>query len=85
MTLFLRRRVKAIIAILGGGLTVAASFYTTGTLGHVLAIALAMVTAAGVYWARNKPMPVPESAAHLADTPVARAAMRAAVRGKHGA
>ena len=85
MTLFLKRRVKGIIAVLGGGLSVAATFYTTGTLGHVLAIALAMVTAAGVYAARNAKMPVPSSAA-LDGTPAARMSARAADRqGRHGA
>ena len=64
-------RRKAIVAVLGGALTVAAGFYSSGTLGHVLAIALAVVTAAGVYGARNGDKPLPKSAAHLA-TPAAR-------------
>jgi hypothetical protein len=62
---------KAVVAIVGGGLTVAAGIYTTGTLGHVLAIALATVTAAGVYFTPNARAPLPQryvQAAHESES-----------------
>jgi len=76
---------KAVVAIVGGGLTVAAGIYTTGTLGHVLAIALATVTAAGVYFTPNA-RPLPRVAQHIRIAPdmdvtaAAKMAARAARR-----
>ena len=64
-------RRKAIVAVLGAGLTAAAGLGLTGTAQQLITIALALVTAAGVYGVRNGDKPVPKSAAHLA-TPAAR-------------
>jgi hypothetical protein len=61
---------KAIVAILGGVLTATATFVAPGsTWGHVIAIALLALTAAGVYAAPNtKPIPA-AVAAVLANVP----------------
>lgn len=78
-TTWLLARKKAIVAILGGTLAVATGYYATGNLGHILSIALAAVTAAGVYIARNGPDPLPKSAQPTARHMAAqRAARRAA-------
>lgn len=47
---------KAFVAMLGGALTVAATFVSPGTTwGHVIAVALGAITVAGVYAVPNKP------------------------------
>lgn len=52
---------KALVAAIGGGLTVAATFVAPGsTWGHVIAIAIGALTVAGVYAVRNTPV-VPDN------------------------
>lgn len=47
---------KALVAALGGGLTVAETFVApTSTWGHVIAVVLGALTVAGVYAVRNTP------------------------------
>ena len=45
---------KAIVAIVGGALTAAAGLGLSGTVQNVITVALAALTALGVYLAPNK-------------------------------
>lgn len=49
---------KAIVAIIGAGVTTALQFWGPDTkVGQVLTILSALLTAAGVYWVTNEPAP----------------------------
>jgi len=55
---------KAIVAVIGAALTAASTFVAPGsTWGHIVTIALAAVTAAGVYAVPNTPAVPPAVAA----------------------
>jgi len=57
---------KTVAAVVGAGLTAASGIVAPqSTWGHVLTVALVMVTAASVYAVPNARPGVPASAAHL--------------------